>query len=106
MKRIYISGKISGLDYAEAFKKFDRAEVWLLTQGWLPINPMKKVSEQEGKSWKEYMLEDIAILWDCDALYMLHDWKDSKGARIELAIAEELGIEVVYQYPVTVRLAA
>lgn len=95
-KKVYISGKISGSDYDEAFDKFERAENWLSLIGLSPINPMKKVSEQEGKSWKDYMLEDIAILWECDGIYMLPDWKDSKGARIEFQIALELDLIITF----------
>lgn len=97
MKKIYISGKITGLSQTEAFANFERAEIQLHAFGFEAINPMKKVSEQEGKSWKEYMLEDIAILWDCDAIYMLCNWKDSKGAKIERAIAENLGMPVLLE---------
>lgn len=96
-KKIYISGKITGLSQTEAFANFERAEMRINCFGFEAINPMKKVSEQEGKSWKEYMLEDIAILWDCDAIYMLRNWEDSKGAKIERAIAEHLGITVLLE---------
>lgn len=92
--KIYISGKITGLDLKDALANFEKAETELVAKGFEPINPMKKVSEQQGKTWKEYMLADIEILWDCEAIYMLDNWKDSKGARIELAIAKELDLEI------------
>ena len=57
--RIYISGAITGLETAVAFQNFERAEDLLRERGHEPVNPMKKVSEQEGKSWEEYMKEDI-----------------------------------------------
>jgi hypothetical protein len=94
--KIYISGKITGLEYDEAFAMFEAAEVVLAKLGHEPVNPMKKVSEQEGKSWSEYMKEDIPILLECDAIYLLNNWGDSKGARLEKIVAEELGMLVVY----------
>jgi len=94
---VYISGKITGLDYQQAFANFERAEKFLIEQGFEPVNPMKKVSEQEGKTWKEYMLEDIAMLWDCDAIYLLSNWTDSRGAKIEYVIARQLELKIVFE---------
>jgi hypothetical protein len=93
---IYIAGKITGLDYQEAFDKFERAENDLIAQGYEPINPMKKVLEQEGKTWAEYMCEDMPHLFSCEAIYLLPDWYDSKGARIEFAVARELGLTILF----------
>ncbi|MGE0294919.1 MAG: DUF4406 domain-containing protein [Hyphomonadaceae bacterium] len=95
--KIYISGKISGLDYDDAFDSFSEAEDWVLIHGHEAVNPMKKVSEQQGFTWEQYMLEDIAILFACDGIFMLRNWQDSKGARIERAICEVLGKAIFYQ---------
>jgi hypothetical protein len=43
------------------------------------------------------MKEDIKALCDCDQIFMLSNWVDSKGAIIEHAIAMYLGIKVIYQ---------
>jgi hypothetical protein len=40
---------------------------------------------------------DIAGLRTCQAIYMLDGWQGSSGARAELALAEWLGLDVVYQ---------
>ena len=95
-KKVYIAGKITGLDYNETFKKFERAEIALREQGFEPINPMKKPSEQKDKSWSEYMCEDMHYLFGCDAIFLLSDWFDSKGARIEFAIARELELDILF----------
>lgn len=97
MTQIYISGKITGLDHAEAFRNFNRAENMLRDHGLDAVNPMKKFSEQLGLSWREYMAEDIKVLVDCDAIYMLGNWRDSKGARLEHRIAIDLGLRVIYE---------
>jgi len=94
--RIYISGKITGLDRQEAFAKFEAAEYVVGLQGFEPVNPMKEVSESENKTWAEYMAEDIVLLDQCDGIYMLPCWRDSKGARIEHFIAETLGKAIFY----------
>lgn len=94
--KVYIAGKITGLDYEEAESYFMFASTVLEKAGHTPINPLDKVSEQEGKSWVEYMCEDMAFVLTADALYMLSNWQDSKGARVEHAVARELGLPIFY----------
>lgn len=94
--KAYIAGKITGLDYDEAFAKFERVERTLAELGFDPVNPMKKNGlDGDGKEypWAEYMKRDIPHLLACDAIALLHDWKDSRGARLEAHIAEELGMK-------------
>ena len=43
------------------------------------------------------MLKDIADLLQCNAIYMLQGWEDSKGARIEHYIATEIGMPIMYE---------
>lgn len=95
--KIYISGQITGLEVTEAFERFERAEKHLESLGFDPVNPMKKTSVAENKTWKEYMLEDIELLWDCDVIYMLDNYEDSRGAKVEMAIAEALDIKIHFQ---------
>lgn len=93
--KIYISGKVSGLDLEEARAKFQLAEVRLRKGGFDPVNPMK-INPTPGLTWEEYMVEDIKHLFKCKSILMLPCWGESKGARIERAIALEHGIAVVY----------
>ena len=97
MEKIYISGKITGdPDY---LAKFERAEADLLRIGFASILNPAKVNKNlpEDFNHKEYMEVSIAELRCCQAVYMLRDWKDSKGATIEKAFAENLGKEIFYQ---------
>lgn len=101
--KIYISGKIGGLEYNEAFVLFSEAEAEArrvfgkVSSVVEVINPMKKVSETLDWTWCEYLREDIKILCDCAGIYMLNNWRDSKGASLELDVAKALGLAVVYQ---------
>lgn len=95
--KVYISGKITGLDLNEARQLFDQGAAEVAAMGYTPMNPMELVPEQAGWDWKDYMLKDIEILFDCKGIYMLNNWGDSKGARIERAIAMEHGLEVIFQ---------
>ena len=41
MAKVYISGKITGLEYQDAFNNFERAEQEIKELGGTPVNPMK-----------------------------------------------------------------
>lgn len=94
--RIYISGKITGLDYEVAKGYFCTVEEKLKEAGHIGINPMTLVPYKEGKTWEEYMLDDIKLLFSCDAIIMLENWLDSKGARMEHEIAKTHGLQIFY----------
>ena len=95
--KVYISGKITDLQIEEAFKIFERAELIISANGYIPVNPMKVNKHTEGKTWEEYMLDDIRVLFDCEAIYMLDNWEESTGARIEYQIAKELGMQIIFE---------
>jgi hypothetical protein len=48
----------------------------------------------EEKPWAEYMRRDLAELLKCDAILMLEGWENSTGARLELEVAQRLGMNV------------
>lgn len=93
--KIYISGKITGLEFCQAMKNFDDAAQIIALHGLKPINPMK-LPQDHDKSWKSYMKEDLKALKGCIAIFMLKDWEDSRGARIEHWFALRYGYFVYY----------
>ena len=95
--RMYISGKITGLPMHEVVNKFSFHATLLMLKGYLPINPMEVSKYSDCKTWHDYMEEDIAALLRCDAIYMLKDWGQSKGARVEYQIAKEMGLAVFFE---------
>jgi Asp-tRNA(Asn)/Glu-tRNA(Gln) amidotransferase A subunit family amidase len=94
--KIYISGKITGLDENEAFKNFNEAELYLRSQGHEVVNPMT-LPHQHDRTWKSYMKEDVKAMMDCDAVYLLSNFRNSKGAMIERNIAKQLEMEIIEQ---------
>ena len=97
LKKVYISGKISGLEFADAYSNFEFAEKYInLLNNHVAVNPMK-LEHVHDQSWESFMLEDIKALFECDAIYMLKNWGNSKGARIERSIAIETNIEIIYE---------
>lgn len=98
MKKIYLSGKISGLSVQEYSHNFADAErqVRLRYQDeeLEIVNPTALPAVHT--SWADYMLRDLMLLKDCNVIALLPNWKDSAGARIEYEFAQMCGIEVVY----------
>jgi hypothetical protein len=95
--KIYISGKITGLPINKVVEKFKWHSGILEMKGYLPVNPIDVSPFAEDKEWEDYMIDDIAALFKCDAIYMLKDWGQSKGARIEYQIAKELGLQILFE---------
>lgn len=93
--KIYISGKITGIE-GEAPALFEEAEKKLCSIGFEIVNPLK-LNHEHDKSWHSYMKEDVKALCECDEIFMLSNWTDSKGAIIEHTIAMFLGLKVRYQ---------
>lgn len=96
MEKIYISGKITGLDEYEAFQLFNNADIELSTKGFNVVNPMT-IEHNHDKSWLNYMKTDLKALMECDCVYALNNWLDSRGAKIEVELAINLGMKVIYQ---------
>lgn len=93
-KRVYISGQITGLDEREYKAFFKLAEDILRQFGYDPINPaaLDETENTEHWSWHDYMKRDIKLLCGCDYIYLLPNWRNSKGAKFEYMIADMLQI--------------
>ena len=94
--KIYISGKISGTDITETRKRFASVAKAMKRIGVEPVNPLEN-GLSEHDSWEAHMLKDIADLLQCNAIYMLQGWQESKGARIKHYIATEIGMPIMYE---------
>ena len=102
-KLIYISGKITGDDNYR--KKFAMAENRLIRDGYSVLNPVEFCKGMENKAkemgvtldWGDYMRKCLVTIPAADAMYMLIDWKESRGARLEHHIAQELEMEIIYE---------
>lgn len=90
--KVYIAGKIRGDKNYKA--KFEKAEAYLKTLGHSVMNPA--VLPSSGFSHKEYMKICLAVLETCDAVYMLPDWRKSRGARAEYKFASKKGKAIMF----------
>lgn len=90
--KIYISGKITGLDIQDAAVEFTAAQLMIERLGHEALNPLSEVDQTEGREYCEYLADALRILLtEADAVYFLPNWRDaSDGAAIEHFIAARL----------------
>lgn len=93
MKRIYIAGPITGVENYRA--AFYAAEVLFHNQGHAVMNPAR-LPAYDAFTHEHYMRISLAMLRACDTVYMLPNWKASRGACIEHGRASEWGMEIMY----------
>lgn len=92
--KIYISGAITG--YSQYKIKFRKAKRELEAKGYSVINPAE-FELPEGATWEDYMKHDLADLLKCDAIYMLNNWRQSRGAMVEHNLAQLLRMQIQYE---------
>lgn len=94
MKRVYISGPMTGLPDFN-YPAFNAAAQLLRSEGIEVENPAENPTP-ECRSWAGYMRLALVQICRCDAVLMLPGWEKSKGARLELHVAQQLGLQVRY----------
>ncbi len=93
--KVYISGKISGLDFEEVRVKFAEAEEFLNSLGLEAVNPLKNGLSVDD-AWIKHLCRDIEILNDCDSIYMMDGWQGSVGACVEYDFAIRTGKTILF----------
>lgn len=92
--KFYISGKVTGIPPAAAFTFFNEAENLLKSMGLECVNPLNLINNDEN--WYDAMKICIRELLDCNAILMLHNYSDSKGALTELVVAKNLDYKILF----------
>jgi hypothetical protein len=94
MKRIYISGPMTGMTDWN-YPAFNAKASELRAMGLEVVNPAE--DKEPNLEWSDYLRIDIRLLMNCDGIYMLPGWSKSRGARLEHHVARELGFAVIYE---------
>lgn len=99
-KRIYISGKMRGLERLKMEGGFKRAFNELVVKyGCHPDNIISPVildrmfpcfEEEEFLELDLFLIRKMKV----EAIYLMSNWPTSEGAKKEKALAEELGLEI------------
>ncbi len=92
MKRIYLSGPMSGIpdNNIPAFHDYAAS---LRADGHQVVSPAEI---EESGTWEMCLRADVRELCTCDAIALMPGWESSKGANLELHIAHRLGMEVIH----------
>lgn len=94
--KVYIAGKITGLDKVTIFKKFYESGKALKKDGHTVMSPAV-LALNEGFSHADYMHICYAMIDVCDAVYMQKDWKNSEGAQMEHEYAKEKKKQILFE---------
>lgn len=104
METVYIAGPMTG--YPRWNKaEFDHAESIIALRGQEPLNPfnLNPVPERESHEfnneeyealWQICMRKAVAAIATVDRIVVLSGWENSRGARVEVQLALDLGIPV------------
>jgi len=100
MKIIFISGPYRAKTESELednIRTAERAAIYFWQRKWAVICPHKNSSHFGGLCEDQVFLDgDMDMLRRSDAICMVKGWSRSVGARAELALAEELGKQVIF----------
>ncbi|WP_458368748.1 DUF4406 domain-containing protein [Pseudomonas mandelii] len=91
--RLYLAGPMTGFEDFN-FPAFNKMAAELRAQGYVVENPAEH-GVVDGADWADYMAYDLTRLGLCGMIALLPDWENSKGARLEVHIAEQLGMAIV-----------
>lgn len=93
MATAYICGGMTGLpDYN--YPAFNAAAERWRKAGWEVKNPAEHFGGRTDLSYESYMREAVKALVVCDAIALLPGWETSRGARMELLLAQRMGFRV------------
>ena len=91
--RVYIAGPMTGLP-EHNYPAFHAAAAKLRAQGFEVESPAEP-GQVEGWAWADYMRRGLQQMLTCDTIALLPDWHESRGAMIELRLAESLGMRTI-----------
>jgi len=91
--RLYLDGPMTGFEDFN-FPAFNKMAAKLRARGYVVENPAEH-GVVDGADWADYMAYDLTRLGLCGQVAVLPGWENSKGARLEVHIARELGMKIV-----------
>ena len=101
MKKVYISGQMTGIPREEYLARFGKAEELLKQEGFAVVNPARLLPSRwpwlyRLIGYRFTLLYDLWHLSRCDLIYKIPGWKESHGANIESCWAYHQNICLLY----------
>jgi hypothetical protein len=106
---VYIAGPMSGMpklnhsafndaeDRLVSSSIFTRVFNPATTDKDYPQNKLEDMALKDKVYRKNVITRDLHNLLECDCIYMLTGWENSKGARVEHALANYLDLKIFYE---------
>lgn len=100
---VYCSGPMSGIPDLNR-TAFESAAKSLRASGHEVVSPIEMDDADGvpnepipvgGPMWRSLIYRDLKALLTCDAIHTLPGWRKSRGARLEVFVAMELGLKYV-----------
>lgn len=92
-KKLYISLPISGRDLEAVKRRADYLKEAIVSDDYKGVTPFD-ICQDSTLPYSELMGRDIAGLMECDGVLFDFDWQESKGCRIEMAVARNCNIPI------------
>ena len=96
-RKYYIAGPMTGIE-GHNFKRFDEFTLELRKQGYDVVSPAEIARELPGEPgdlpYQDYVRADLKRLLECTDLVLMPGWRASRGALMELSIADFLKCRV------------
>lgn len=92
MPRLYIAGPMTGLPDLN-YPEFNQWARLLRSEGFEVVNPAE-TALPSSTAWTTFMRAGISGLVTCDAVAVLSDWEQSRGAFLEVTLAKSLEMPV------------
>ena len=90
--KIYIAGPMTGYEELN-YPAFHSLAQVLRNEGHEVVSPAELNPVETG--YADAMRNDIRALIDCDAIWMMRGWSQSKGAMLEFQIAVRLELQIM-----------
>ena len=97
MTTLYVAGPMTGLPEFN-YPAFNEAAEQLMVKGFAVFNPVTAEERNPTpgipQDWDWYMRHALRMVLDSDGIALLPDWEKSKGATLEVVVANALGLTV------------
>lgn len=90
---LYVSGPMTGIE-GHNYRAFRQAAKQLTEEGYNVIDPSENFGGATDLPRHEYMRKDIEHVLAADGIALLSGWVNSEGAKLEVQVAQELGIPI------------
>jgi hypothetical protein len=92
---VYIAGPITGI-HNDNWERFSQVASKLEAMGHQVTNPHDLVKDHPGIGWADAMRICLRGLLECEAICLLERWERSRGTRLEMCVAQDLGFSFLH----------